>query len=360
MKLFSSLLLFYIFTSFSSFCQSLNQKYLDPYGYVTKYDTAFNGIGPEVYILPLPRTLKEEMIDTYQEISLFEDSIHTALQHHRFLSYFQKTSNQEKTNTIFPDSLKLSEMMIKPYIEQKNHPIVYALYNRLALVYLQQNRVKNASEALQNALSHAQIINNQNDIAALQSNMALIYIITGKLEEAGLLENEHLVHAQKSKDLPNQATSYTRIAQIEAYKKNYRAAENTIIRKAIPLFNKSKSYSGKIEAWIMLAEIYRNQNKHTEAQWFLIQARDLAKNQNFTENLALIEYMLGSSKIIQRNYKVAKTELEQALSLVKNTSNPYLQIAIVEQLGQANVKLGDYEMAKKYLIQYQHLYNNLF
>lgn len=360
MKLFSSLLLLCIFTSFSSFCQSINQKSLDPYGYVTKYDTAFNGIGPGVYILPVPRTLKEEMIDTYKEISSFENSIHTALQHQRLLSYFQKTSNQEKITTIFPDSLSVSEMMIKPYVEQKNHPIVYALYNRLALEYLQQNRVNDASEVLQNALSHAQMINNQNDIATLQSNMALIYLLTGKLEEAGQLENAYLVHAQKSKDLSDQASSFTRIAQIEAYKNNYRAAENTIIRKAIPLFNKSKLYSGKIEAWIMLAEIYRNQNKHTEAQWFLIQARDLAKNQNFKENLALIEYMLGSSKIIQRNYKVAKIELEQALSLAKNTLNPYLQIAIVEQLGQANVKLGDYEMAKNYLIQYQDFYNNLF
>lgn len=360
MKLVSSLLLLYIFLSASSFGQSAIYKSLDPYGFVNKYDTAFNGVGPEVYILPLPRTLKEEVTDTYKEILLFQDSISAGLQYQRILSYFQKTSNHDKVIAIVSDKTDFSEVSIKPYIEQNNHPIVYALYNRLALDHLQHNNPNEAFGALQTALTHAQLSNNQEDVAIIQSNIASIYLMTGKLEEAGPMENAYLVHSLKTKDLADQAASQSRIALIEAYKKNYKAAENTIIRKAIPLFNKSKYYAGKIDAWIILAEIYRSQNKHTEAQWFLIQARDLAKNQDITQNLATIEYMLGSSKMTQHNYKVAKKELELAWNLAKDSPNKHLQIAITEQLGRANVNLGDYESAKDYLDRYWELRNSLY
>src|SRR5690606_37984258 len=163
-----------------------------------------------------------------------------------------------------------------------------------------------------------------------------------------------------TKSLKEQAISYGKLAWIQAYKKDYQPAENTIIRKAIPLFNKSKNYLGKIEAWIILADIYRSQNKHTQAQWFLIQARDLAKKHELPENLALIEYMLGSSKMIQNNYRVAKNELEIAWDLTQNTPNMYLQIATAEQLGRANVHLGNYDCAKDFLTYYWKLRNSLF
>lgn len=360
MKLFSSIFLLYISIYTSSFGQSTPQKSLDPYGFVNKYDTTFNGIGPEVYIIPLPRTLKEEMIDTYKEIVSFQDSIRNGLQYQRILSYFQKTSNQDKINSILPDSTIVSEETVKPYIEQNNHPIVYALYNGLALKYLLENKTREALQALGSALSHAESSKNPNDIAIIKSNIASAYLLTGKLEDAGHLENFYLLQAQKNKELADQGSSQTRIALIESYKKNYKAAENTIIRNAIPLFNKSKFYAGKIEAWTILAEIYRTQNKHTEAQWFLIQARDLAKNQDLPHYLAMIEYMLGSSKMIQNNYRIAKNELELAWQLAKDGQNKHLQIAITEQLGRANVNLGDYKTAKVYLDRYWELRNALF
>src|SRR5690606_27546067 len=113
--------------------------------------------------------------------------------------------------------------------------------------------------------------NNPDDIAIIQSNMASVNLIIGEFEQASLLENNYLMHMQKQKHLRREATSHARIALIEAYQRNYQLAENLIIRKSIPLFNKSKFYDGKIDAWITLAEIYRSQNKHTQAQWFLIQ-----------------------------------------------------------------------------------------
>lgn len=361
MRIFTAVFFTVISTLSFAYGQSLHTDALDPYGFVTKYDTKFEGVGPKVYILPLPRTLKEEMTDTYKEIRMYDDSIRQGLQFQRLLSNFLPTSNQNTVNTILADNdAQLSvHALAKKYTEQKNHPIVYALYNTIALDYLQQNKKKEATEALQTARTHAELSNNEADLTVIQSNLASLFLLTGQYADARDLEHAYLFHAQKEKQLANEASSYARIALIQAYAKDYKAAENTIIRKAIPLFNKSKYYDGKIEAWLFLAEIYRIQNKHTEAQWFLIQARDLAKNKSLNSNLAMIEYMLGSSKMIQNNYKVAKNELEIAKDLAKEGENRYLQLAIYEQLGRAHVYLGNYEEAKSYLLQYWEIRNNL-
>jgi len=344
------------------YSQSPPQDKLDPYGFVNKYDTLFDGIGPRVYILPLPRTLKDEMIDTYKEIESFQDSIHISFQKHRLISTFRNTSNNGTVENIISGSPseRIIQELIQQNIDQNNHSIVYALCNKLAHNYLKNRNPKNALEALQLSLSHAQKINNAQDLAVIQSNLATVYLLLAKYDDAMRFENLNLEYSIKTKSLTDQAVSYGKLAWIQAYKKDYQPAENTIIRKAIPLFNKSKNYLGKIEAWIILADIYRSQNKHTQAQWFLIQARDLAKKHELPDNLALIEYMLGSSKMIQNNYRVAKNELEIAWDLAQNTPNMYLQIATAEQLGRANVHLGNYDSAKDFLTYYWKLRNSLF
>lgn len=355
--------LFTILTNVCSvYSQSLPQLTFDPYGFVNKYDTLFDGIGPKVYILPLPRTLKDEMIDTYKEIESFQDSIHISFQKHRLISTFRNTSNNSIVENIIsgsPSERSIQEL-IQQNIDQNNHALVYGLNNNLAHIYLQQRNLKSAIKALELSFLHAQQTNNAQDQAVIQSNLATVYLLLAKYDDALHFENLNLEYAIKSKSLTDQAVSYGKLAWIQAYKKDYQMAENTIIRKAIPLFNKSKNYLGKIEAWIILAEIYRSQNKHTQAQWFLIQARDLAKKHDLPNNLALIEYMLGSSKMLQNNYKVAKKELEIAWDLVQNTQNKYLQISTAEQLGRANVHLGIYDRAKDFLTYYWKLRNSHF
>ncbi|NGM73090.1 tetratricopeptide repeat protein [Sphingobacterium sp. SGL-16] len=362
MRFFTIAFFTIISTVFLAYGQTSQQDTLDPYGFVTKYDTGFNGIGPKVYILPLPRTLKDEMIDTYKEIQSFQDSIRLGFQYQRLLSTFKHTTNHQIIGKVLPDTISTQEYsrLLQQFVDQKNHAVLYAFYNSKAENDLHDHNTEEAVNALYTALSHAQAARNELDIAIIQSNLASIFLITNRLQEALTLETLYLDHTNKTKNLAEQAASNTRIALIQAYGKDYKAAENTVIRKAIPLFNKSKFYEGKIEAWIILAEIYRSQNKHTEAQWFLIQARDLAKEKSYSEKLAMIEYMLGSSKMIQANYKVAKNELEFAWKLAEESSNKFLQLAIAEQLGRSYVYLKDYELAKSFLEQYWILRNNLF
>ncbi len=354
------LLYILLFLSLSVQAQAQKEKTLDPYGYVTKYDTLFNGIGPKVYILPLPRTLAEEMTDIYKEIAQFQDSIDQGLQYFRLFSTFKKTSNYTHIADMVKKNRTAQEYI--PLLQQHSSQNIlsYALYNEQAAQYVVEQNYQAAAEALNAALSRAQSQNKAEDVAIIQSNMASLFLLQGRFNEAADLEKNFLKYAEGKKDLAAQADSHTRIALIQAYNKDFRSAENTVIRKALPLFNKSKYYSGKIDGWIILAEIYRNQNKHTEAQWFLIQAKDLANEKSYVEKLPMIEYMLGSSKMIQSNYRVAKQELEKAWDLAESSPNKYLQLAIAEQLGRAHVNLKNFVEAENYLQKYWNIRKDLF
>ena len=109
-----------------------------------------------------------------------------------------------------------------------------------------------------------------------------------------------------------------------------------------------------------LAKIYQLQNKHTEAQWFLIQAKDLATLRKIESQLPEIEYMLAFSKYVQQNYSIALLEFEKARTLAAAENNKVLQLAIHDKLGDIYLMLENYEGAQQELSDYWRLRNELF
>src|SRR5690606_40122503 len=118
-----------------------------------------------------------------------------------------------------------------------------------------------------------------------------LYLYDRNIQQAGYFQEAYYNTAVQQKSIIDQANSLLQIVLIQTHDQDFRSAENNIIRNAVPLLNRAKAYEQKIVAWQTLARIYQIQNKHTEAQWFLIQARDLARSKNFSRELAEIEYM---------------------------------------------------------------------
>ena len=174
------------------------------------------------------------------------------------------------------------------------------------------------------------------------------------------MQEAFLQRATDRRATSDQGNALVRIALVQAYGKAYRAAENMIIRRAFPIFNKNKNHHGKINALITLSKVYQLQNKHTEAQWFLIQARDLGRERKIEENLPEIEYMLAFSKYVQQNYSVAQAEFEKAKQLAGDEDNRVLQLAISDKLGDIYLWLENYQGAEEELQEYWRLRNELF
>lgn len=336
---------------------------LDPAGYVTKYNPEFQGIGPKVYVLPAPRTKEEELTDSYKEKKGFFDSIARQLDYQYLLSDFKHSANvgylRQNFNP-FPSSEQDWNTLIQKLEINNNKVLAAGLANEYALQAIQIGDLNKGIAILIRGINMLQASDLQDEKAIMEYNLANAYLYTGKNTDAIALQENYLKRVLAGKNQADQGIALLAIAMTEAHNKNYRAAENTIIRRAIPLFNKAKAYDGKVQAWIKLARIYQMQNKHTEAQWFLIQARDLARAKNIENDLPEIEYMLGYSKYVQQNYRVAKAELENALALADGENNKVLSLAINDKLGDIYLLMGDFKEAETALQQYWQLRQEVF
>lgn len=351
----------FILTFFYIFLITANlfgQQTMDPYGFVNKYDPQFNGIGPKVYILPLPRSLEEEMKDTYTEIAAFKDTINRGLMFSALLKGFHLTSNHQLIEA--EAALAAPAKLIEERKTLHDHGALYALYNLLANKALADKELDSAARLLDSADRYSWLSNHTSDRLLIRSNKAAVLLMQDALEQASALENELIAYYSSQNDNNRKAEHLTREALISAHKQAYTLAENTIIRQVIPIYNKTKDKKGKIQAWITLANIYHLQNKHTEAQWFLLQAKTEATTLKSAELLAVINYLLGYSKSMQKNYAVAEKELSVALQLTEKLQDNYLKIAIVEELGRTKVALGQYEEAKSLYTEYKKLRTALF
>lgn len=346
-----------------TFTQAQTQKLNEERQYITKYDITFQGIGPKLYFLPEPRSKEEILIDAYSQKHQFVDSIQHELQFQDLISDFKTYEGIPLHNSLLPNNLldtaEWTEVLENPNIKY-NYSLYVPLLAESAKVYLQNKDICTAIDVLHEALDIQDKMDTPIDPHDILSNLVNLYLFDGDIEQARYWQQSIYNHSVKKKSLIQQAYALTLEAMVKASQENFGDAENTIIRKAVPLFNKSKSVKGKIWAWEKLAKIYQIQDKHAEAQWFLLQARELAEKNNLVEQLAEIEYMLAVSKLLQKNYGVAEKEFLNAQVLAQEEQNKVLELAITDKLGDIYLLLGQFDEAQSLLNNYWSLRYELF
>lgn len=329
----------------------------DATGVIKKYDATFNGIGPKVYFVPAP--MKEiDIINEFKVIALFTDSITKFSLQEELINSFENTRNYSIVeNIILLDSLSLQnyDRAVAYQIEAENKLLATGLLNAFAKVYILNKDYNQAESLLTKAYNLIEDDRNFEDKSVLQYNLSAIFLFNKKYNDAKLVEENTTLDAKRNKSISNEANSLVRIALIEAYSENFSVAEQTIIRKAIPLLNRAKDYDNKINAWIKLARIYTLNKKYTEAQWFLIQAQELARLKGISKYAPQIEYMLGYAKYHQDNFQVSQKELVRALKLAQENGDRHIEIASTQLLGEIALKQNKISEAETFLNSYWKL-----
>lgn len=351
-------------------CTELNAQFSlskkDITGSIKKYDTLFNGIGPEVYFLPQPPTIQDvinELTIEFKKTHNFDDTLRQASLHLELINTFNKTSNStiilEITNSNTLDFNQWNKE-IENQLELENYPIAIGLLNALAEQFIIINKAPAAEVLLLQGIEIATKEERLADKNILQSNLANLYVYTKKFIEANIITEEQYKYDKKENSITDQANTLVNLAMIQALSNQSNLAESTIIRKAIPLLNKAKDYDNKINAWVKLSQIYILNKKYTEAQWFLIQAQELAELKQIKRYKPTIEYLLGFSKFYQDNLVVSKKELTTALNLAKIAGDKHLELSSTQMLGEINLKQKNIQEAEHFLQSYWKLRNQLF
>lgn len=330
----------------TAFSQELNKDYT---GSITQYNSNFTGIGPKVYFLPPPKSKTEQLIELYESNDRkdFAKKIIAELRYNMLLQELKNLKdNGPGQHLKIPTDTSAWQELIARAKNQFDHVYTYSLLNAAGLAALEQHLTDQGTAYLQEAITIAAKEKDQQDLPTLLHNLAAVQLYTKEYEKAARTAQEILTRLNKSKNYSEQADAWMQFAMANSGMKNYNVAEPNIIRKAIPLYNKAKNFEGKIIAWQQLAQVYYEQNKYTQAQWFLLQAQQLAKNKNYTADLAEIEYVLASSKLLDNNINIAKKEFLTALILARNEKNKHLELAVLDKLGEVYITLKEYEEAE--------------
>ena len=343
------------------------QHSVDFSGYISKYDSTFSGIGPEVYFLPPPKTAAELLDDRFADkevdSAVVEEYVDRMNYYHRLRmtgdnSVIAKYLPLETASAASVEGRLLTE--IDRFEKLGSVNLVGDLQNRLAMEYLAIGADQFAIEFFKKAMDTKQRANQSADRDAIGHNLAVTYEYLGELTKARVLRDELYRRAMESHNADQQGYAMMELAVVKAKQGATDEAERDIIRKVVPLFRRNRNDSGRISAYCTLAYVYYLQHKYPEAQWFFLQAKTIADERGIAGQLPEIIFGLAEVKKVSGNPTVAIEEYKVADDLARKDHILGMQLAIQDALGDLYHEAGDYDDAAIALRKYDTLKHLLF
>ncbi len=232
----------------------------------------------------------------------------------------------------------------------------------LAWEYFRLGQTETAFSYFEKALATKTALNKTADIITIHYNLAALYEFANQLRPAQQSYQKILDYAVHNREKSTQGYATLRLALIKAKNGAFHEAEQDIIQKVLPLYKGirgSEGDLGRILAYYVLAEVYTIQNRYPEAQWFLLQSRELAREKNHPEWMPSIIFGLAETKNSSGNRSVALEEYKEADQLAKQSNLLVMQLAIQEALGALYHEFGDYKEAMEALNRFDTIKNQL-
>lgn len=329
-----------------------NSDYHDP----IEYNSSFNGIGPKVYILPPPKTEKQELTERYETKKINNTRIDSLLEKLNFLKKIKKIP----TPFTIENSLANNEedILIEgiEYFRKNDEQNTLADWqNNLGVYYIKKERIQEARTLLLASFEKQKLLNADDEKQIVLQNLALLEMKNNNAIAAFALYDQFLSDAIKTRNVNQQIIAYLSLAQLEAKVGDFIRAHNLIIKKGIPLLQRNKDYSRIVLALNDLAGFKEIQEENTEAKWIYLQAIEVASKNEDETGLALSYFNLAKLKHKIGDEKLAISDYNEAKKLATKNSMKCLLIAINDKLGDAYLKLNDLKTATALLNEYQTL-----
>lgn len=343
------------------------QQSVDFSGYISKYDSTFSGIGPEVYFLPPPKSEEELLDDRFAEKEVDSTVVDEYVDRMNYYHRLKMTGDRAVTAKYLPiDETQAASVEgnllieIDRFVSLGSTNLVGDLQNRLAMEYLAVGAYEYAVEFFEKAMQAKQEANQASDLDDIGHNLAVTYEFLGELAKAYTLRQELYSKALKARNSDQQGYAMMELAIIKAKQGSAYEAERDIIQKVVPLFRRNRNDAGRIAAYNTLATIYFLQEKYPEAQWFLLQAKTIADKEGIVDQMPEIIFGLAEAKKQSGNPRVAIEEYKMADDLARRDHLLGMQLAIQDALGDLYHRAGNYNEAAIALQKYDVLKNMLF
>lgn len=130
-------------------------------------------------------------------------------------------------------------------------------------------------------------------------------------------------------------TLYNYFAAKSLKKGSSKTAEQTLLKKSIPLSLRYGTNQSDYNCFMALANIYVGQKKYSQAKWYFIQSNTSAKKGNYSKGevlslmrLAYVKRMIGDNSLALKDLKEAeriavKNKLKSSLPEIRRTIKAY-------------------------------------
>lgn len=325
----------------------------------SKYNKEFSGIGPQVYILPPPKTKEEILQDQYSTKRIEQVTLIQLIDKLELSDRLKRINNESLPIGLIDSAHMDREAQIKSaisYYEQANqHDSVLAWQNNLGTFKLLNGDLDEARDLFIGSLNTYKLHNDISNQQIVLQNLAILEEQSGNFLTSLGYYDELLDLAKKTKNIQREGLLNLSIALLQAKLGNYSAAHNLILKKSFPLLQKAKYFPDVVNALNTLATIKESEEKFTEAKWIYLQAIDVAtiyKDEKGLAqslfNVARLKTRIGDSILAIPDYKLAKD------LAIKYSMNALL-VEIEDSLGDVYLDSGNYTEAALALSSYNIL-----
>lgn len=339
---------------------------VDYTGAITKFDTQFDGIGPRVYLLPHPPSQHDLIDSAFLRKEAIGLDPHSALVKMFFLTNLKATTQVLGPWSALPkhtgpkqsaEGWLIQEMdRVKPL---QNTNYLADLQNLLACEYARIGLTELAIPLFEAAINTKSELKLHTQVADVRFNMASMFAFQQNWPQAESLFAENYKVYRQHGNVQEQNYARMHLAYARAAIGQYKEAEKTLIEEVLPTFKRHDHATGRVQGFITLAAVYRLQKRYPEVQWFLLQAKEIAEQQKWQEQLADIIFHLAEAKNLSGNKQVAIHEYLMAQELAEKNQWLPMQLAIQDALGSIYHGSGNYEEAARALYRYDALLDQI-
>ena len=256
---------------------------------------------------------------------------------------------------------------MKALEEHNDEKGIAAVYNNIALMYLQQDNIKKAHNYLNKSLSLEERLNRKEGIATVHYNLARVYR-RKKQYDSAFYHMDVSLEILKSLGNKNELAlnrTYLGLLFFDQNKPNP-ARENLL--QGLTLFKASGNKDHEITTYIHLAEIELNQKNISLAQFYANQGLALAQTLGYPQDIKDAASILSKIYKQKKQWKkafnintlyIAMNDSIRNKALRDNSTNQQTKYDLFKKEQEITaLKLANLELEKNKEIQQQKLHNN--
>jgi len=190
------------------------------------------------------------------------------------------------------------------------------------------------------------ILSDEDPKIAAQGNLANIYHIWGRVDEAFNINSQVLEYYRKKGDRQNEATALHQRAVIEQERGNYENAEK-LYRESIEIDRKLENWHGLSRTLHQLATIYLERSEYNEAEKLCKENLDISQRFNDQYSLSKAFHQLAVIHQIKGEHDEAKKLFHESLDIKRRIGDKMGMASSLGQFAMTLMDTGNYLQAEK-------------